>query len=133
MVPGGAVILPSKYGLKFALKGRLTLTENQPFLKIGNSATPLEQYTSFCRVVVTFVSHLKALRVELNMKPSFGVSYFLINTVMLLEHGICDISPVLVLARNSVYLAHSVEDTIPHVYRMAGHRSFCENPLILSS
>ena len=54
-------------------------------------------------------------------------------TVMLLERGIRDISRVLVLARNSVYSARSVEDAIPHVYRMEGHRSFRENPLILSS
>ena len=54
-------------------------------------------------------------------------------TVMLLECGICDISRVLVLARNSVYSARSVEDAIPHVYKMEGHRSFRENPLILSS
>ena len=54
---------------------------------------------------------------------------------MLLERGICDISRVLllVLARNSVYSARSVEDAIPHVYKMEGHQSFCENPLILSS
>ena len=53
--------------------------------------------------------------------------------VMLLEHGIRDISRVLVLARNSVYSARSVEDAIPHVYKLEGHRSFCENLLILSS
>ena len=55
------------------------------------------------------------------------------TAVMLLERGICDISRVLVLARNSVYSARSVEDAIPHVYKMEGHRSFRENPLILSS
>ena len=54
-------------------------------------------------------------------------------SVMLLERGIRDISRVLVLARNSVYSARSVEDAIPHVYKMEGHRSFRENPLILSS
>ena len=43
--------------------------------------------------------------------------------VMLLERGIRDISQVLGLTRNSVYSAHSVEDTIPHVYKMEGHRS----------
>ena len=53
--------------------------------------------------------------------------------VMLLERGIRNISQVLVLARNSVYSARSVEDAIPHVYKMGGHRSFRENPLILSS
>ena len=52
---------------------------------------------------------------------------------MLLERGKHDISRVLVLARNSVYSARLVEDAIPHVYRMEGHRSFCQNPLILSS
>ena len=52
---------------------------------------------------------------------------------MLLEHGIRDISRVLVLARNLVYSACSVEDTILHVYKMEGHWSFRENPLILSS
>ena len=56
-----------------------------------------------------------------------------IHPVMLLERGIRDISRVLVLARNSVYSARSVEDAIPHVYKMEGHRSFRENPLILSS
>ena len=45
------------------------------------------------------------------------------TVVMLLERGICAISRVLVLARNSVYLAHSVEDAIPHVYKMEEHRS----------
>ena len=59
--------------------------------------------------------------------PSFTL------TVMLLERGIRDISRVLVLARNSVYSARSVEDAIPHVYKMEGHRSFRQNPLILSS
>ena len=54
------------------------------------------------------------------------------RSVMLLERGICDISQVLVLARNSVYSARSVEDAIPHVYKMEGDRSFRENPLILS-
>ena len=54
-------------------------------------------------------------------------------SVMLLERGIRDISRVLVLARNSVYSACSVEDAIPHVYKMEGHRSFRQNPLILSS
>ena len=54
-------------------------------------------------------------------------------SVMLLERGIRDISRVLVLARNSVYSACSVDDAIPHVYKMEGHRSFRENPLILSS
>ena len=49
---------------------------------------------------------------------------------MLLERGIRDISRVLVLARNLVYLVRSVEDMIPHVYKMEGHRSFRENPLI---
>ena len=39
------------------------------------------------------------------------------TTVMLLERGIRDISRVLVLARNSVYSARSVEDAIPHVYK----------------
>ena len=53
--------------------------------------------------------------------------------VMLLEHRIRDISRVLVLARNSVYSVRLVEDAIPHVYKMEGHRSFHENPLILSS
>ena len=53
--------------------------------------------------------------------------------VMLLERGIRDISRVLVLARNSVYSARLVEDAIPHVYKMEGHRSFRQNPLILSS
>ena len=52
---------------------------------------------------------------------------------MLLERGIRDISRVLVLARNSVYSARSVEDAIPHVYKMEGHRSFRENLLILLS
>ena len=52
---------------------------------------------------------------------------------MLLERGIRDISRDLVLARNSVYSARSVEDVIPHVYKMEGNRSFRENPLILSS
>ena len=62
------------------------------------------------------------------------VSIFMVtNTVMLLERGIRDISRVLVLARNSVYSARSVEDAIPHVYKMEGHRSFRQNPLILSS
>ena len=55
------------------------------------------------------------------------------KTVMLLERWICDISRVLVLARNSVYSARSVEDAIPHVYKMEGHRPFRENLLILSS
>ena len=55
------------------------------------------------------------------------------SAVMLLERGIRDISRVLVLARNSVYSARSVEDAIPHVYKMEGHRSLRENPLILSS
>ena len=49
---------------------------------------------------------------------------------MLLERGIRDISRVLVLARNSVYSARSVEDAIPHVYKMEGYRSFRQNPLI---
>ena len=52
---------------------------------------------------------------------------------MLLEHGIRDTSRVLVLAHNSVYSAVLVEDAIPHVYKMEGHRSFRENALILSS
>ena len=55
-----------------------------------------------------------------------------IGSVMLLECGIRDISRVLVLTCNSVYSARSVEDAIPHVYKMEGHRSFRENPLILS-
>ena len=46
------------------------------------------------------------------------------NSVMLLERGICDISRVLVLARNSVYSARSVEDVIPHVYKMEGTDRF---------
>ena len=54
-------------------------------------------------------------------------------SVMLLEHGIRNISQVLVLARNLVYLVCSVEDAIPHVYKIEGHQSFHENPLILSS
>ena len=48
---------------------------------------------------------------------------------MLLERGIHDILRVLVLTRNSVYSAHSIEDVIPHVYKMEGHRPFRENPL----
>ena len=52
------------------------------------------------------------------------------DPVMLQERWIRDISRVLVLAR---YSARSVEDAIPHVYKMEGHRSFRENPLILSS
>ena len=42
--------------------------------------------------------------------------------VMLLERGIHDISRVLVLARNSVYSTRLVEDAIPHVYKIEGHR-----------
>ena len=53
--------------------------------------------------------------------------------VMVLECGICDSSRVLVLARNLVYSARSVEDAIPHVYKMEGHRLFRENPLSSSS
>ena len=40
---------------------------------------------------------------------------------MLLECGIRDISRVLVLARNLVYSARSVEDAMPHVYKIEGH------------
>ena len=43
---------------------------------------------------------------------------------MYLERGIRDISRVLVVARNSVYSAHSVEDAILHVYKIEGHRFF---------
>ena len=49
-----------------------------------------------------------------------GVFIGLDSAVMLLERGIRDISRVLVLARNSVYSARSVEDAIPHVYKMGG-------------
>ena len=56
-----------------------------------------------------------------------------LDTVMRLERGIRDISRVLVLTRSSVYSVRSVEDAILHVYKMEGHRSFRENPLILSS
>ena len=73
---------------------------------------------------------------DIQVKPSY-VSIFDPHddtiSVMLLERGIRDISRVLVLARNSVYSARSVEDAIPHVYKMEGHRSLRENPLILSS
>ena len=62
---------------------------------------------------------------------TYEKNVFIVGTVMLLERGICDIS--FVLARNSVYSALSVEDAIPHVYKVEGHRSFRENPLILSS
>ena len=64
---------------------------------------------------------------------NYKVTLQVCDAVMLLERGIRDISRVLVLARNSVYSARSVEDAIPHVYKMEGHRSFRENPLILSS
>ena len=47
--------------------------------------------------------------------------------MIFLECGIRDILRVLVLARNSVYSARSVEDAIPHVYKMEGHRSFHES------
>ena len=47
--------------------------------------------------------------------------YFVDVTLMLLERGIHDISRVLVVTCNSVYSAHSVEDVIPHVYKMEGH------------
>ena len=67
---------------------------------------------------------------DLNRRPSTIDGYR--TAVMLLEHGIRDISRVLVLSRNLVYSAHSVEDAIPHVYKMEGHRSFRENSLILS-
>ena len=62
-----------------------------------------------------------------------GIGQFVTVSVMLLERGIRDISRVLVLARNSVYSARSVEGAILQVYKMEGHRSFRENPLILSS
>ena len=55
------------------------------------------------------------------------------RAVMLLERWIRDISRVLVLVRNSVYSARSVEDAIPHVYKKEGHRLFRENLLILLS
>ena len=67
------------------------------------------------------------------MPPEGGQMYRLVTALMLLERRIRDISRVLVLARNSVNSARSVEDTIPHVYKMEGHRSSHENPLILSS
>ena len=74
----------------------------------------------------TLVDH----RLTYSQSAVFSGSTPMSPTVMLLEYGIRDISRVLVLARNSVY---SVEDAIPHVYKMEGHQSFCQNPLILSS
>ena len=76
---------------------------------------------------------VKSLSIDDSMLDfHYGVDNFSV-AVMLLEHGIRDISQVLVLACNTVYSARSVEDAIPHVYKMEGHRSFRENPLILSS
>ena len=48
-------------------------------------------------------------------------SFLILDTVMLLESRIRDISRVLLLACNSVYLVCLVEDAIPHVYKMEGH------------
>ena len=45
-------------------------------------------------------------------------------TVILLECGMCDISRVLVLTRNSEYSALSVEDAVPHVDKWRGTDRF---------
>ena len=78
--------------------------------------------TSFCDLDLTLFLVTMSFKILSGLFP-----------VMLLERGIRDISRVLVLARNSVYSALSVEDAIPHVYKMERHRSLRQNPLILSS
>ena len=77
--------------------------------------------------VIFIINNINMLLVLVSWHNLYDIS------VMLLERRIRDISRVLVLARNSVYSARSVKDAIPHVYKMEGHRSFHENPLILSS
>ena len=52
------------------------------------------------------------------------VIILLYSAVMLLERGIRDISRVLVLARNSVVSACSVEDAIPNFYKWRGTDHF---------